>query len=905
MKKAVALLLGLCVAALVWAQNTTLSRTVTDGQVREQVITHKGQDPNRDTDGDGLTNSQEAALGTDPNNADTDGDGMMDGHEAALGTDPSQAGAFLAGEVTWLTRIHQVGNPPMLSGTTPWMVTSPWAVSALTPVGPYYEHAEFQILVPPGRSGVIRWLETQNSYHPDGTTVISQRVREWTITGPISPIFTLTAPSIETNNPEAVINTFVEAQLLTGDLRVDANRDGQISSDGSDATSAAQPFRFWINDDDDDGDTGGYDIPGQPGGISSFPGVAGADAVTIWRIPPSQASPGEDVEQVDGTRDLVDFFPVFLDIKDILTAFPDAICRLKHEEGALNFLESKLTRAEALGYQISNQGNRFGRDLQQRAADARIKQVTAAGVELSTQFISGIREQDWGVILLEGRVATNKPLVLSIQRSDGTPIMELKLDLKIAPVENMFHYLNLRHLAPGGSIEEDKRGPQWGGTTLSPAPDDPFAGTANRKNVVFVHGYNWNGNQARGVNSEAFKRLYWAGSKARFYAVLWRGDDSQLTLLDGWTVTPDYHVNVGHALQTAPTLRGFLESLAPTPTVVIAHSLGNMVASFALTHMRDRSNLTRVRPAERPANVVNYFALNAAVALEAYDAADRTAQSEDWVRHRGWNGYDERLHATHWHELFLNTDDHRRELTWQNLFTGLDVGVNFYSSGEEILDNPSGEDSLPFAGVLNGDGARLWPMQEALKGNVEVAPDFLIRSSHGGWGFEVRLMEGGWLTSDDPDADIPIFRLRKPDEAREADVPTSALPQRPFFRKFQEAETDGYYPGYNGARLLAPIGDAGADEESRRLVTRAKLLAEAIPAMSYAAGRNPSRKFPTLSGRSQDMNNEITNDGIVYRSGWPTERNNRRWRHGDFREVAYLFVNPLYRKIVDLGDLKP
>lgn len=45
-----------------------------------------------DTDGDGLTDAQEADLGTDPNNADTDGDGLTDGDEVNnYGTDPLQA----------------------------------------------------------------------------------------------------------------------------------------------------------------------------------------------------------------------------------------------------------------------------------------------------------------------------------------------------------------------------------------------------------------------------------------------------------------------------------------------------------------------------------------------------------------------------------------------------------------------------------------------------------------------------------------------------------------------------------------------------------------------------------------------------------------------------------------------
>lgn len=42
----------------------------------------------KDPDGDGLTNAQEIALGTDPFRADTDGDGFNDGLEAAEGSNP-------------------------------------------------------------------------------------------------------------------------------------------------------------------------------------------------------------------------------------------------------------------------------------------------------------------------------------------------------------------------------------------------------------------------------------------------------------------------------------------------------------------------------------------------------------------------------------------------------------------------------------------------------------------------------------------------------------------------------------------------------------------------------------------------------------------------------------------------
>ena len=41
-----------------------------------------------DADGDGLTDDEEAALGTDPANPDSDGDGVQDGGESNAGTDP-------------------------------------------------------------------------------------------------------------------------------------------------------------------------------------------------------------------------------------------------------------------------------------------------------------------------------------------------------------------------------------------------------------------------------------------------------------------------------------------------------------------------------------------------------------------------------------------------------------------------------------------------------------------------------------------------------------------------------------------------------------------------------------------------------------------------------------------------
>ena len=49
---------------------------------------NRTSDGDEDPDGDGLTNTEECRLGTDPLSPDTDGDGLSDGEEVQFGTDP-------------------------------------------------------------------------------------------------------------------------------------------------------------------------------------------------------------------------------------------------------------------------------------------------------------------------------------------------------------------------------------------------------------------------------------------------------------------------------------------------------------------------------------------------------------------------------------------------------------------------------------------------------------------------------------------------------------------------------------------------------------------------------------------------------------------------------------------------
>ncbi|OGU16942.1 MAG: hypothetical protein A2076_00025 [Geobacteraceae bacterium GWC2_53_11] len=650
--------------------------------------------------------------------------------------------------------------------------------------------------------------------------------------------------------------------ILLGALVPDYNHDRKIDAGERDRTESCSTnkYYFWVNDDDGNGDTEGSGIPGSGSAID-----------------PSHL-------KVDGTRDLTDFFPVHLDIKELFEQFDPAAYtyRLRNADSALNYVVTDLKPTESGGYLTGENkddatGAAKGIAYVQSLANAPTTSITDTGfsslttpyLQLKPEVIQQIK-QDKGVILVEAHKKTTSPLVLEIYKGTTLVYSSLKLNLSIDGVEQMFRHKNLVEAGDGPS----QKSIYYTGTEdrlIEPLnfPDSE----SNGKNFVFVHGYNVNPQQARGTHAEIFKRMYWSGSKAKFWGITWYGYHTQIG-----SFTPDYHVNVPHALVTAPYLRSFLNSTVQGEITIAAHSLGNMVLSSMLSDNAAGWDNNYLAPIPTT-KIKNYFMIDAAVAIEAYD--DGASQSDD-MRHSDWINYKKELWASEWHQLYVSDSpkDNRANLTWRGRFNARPKFTdyyNFYSSGEEVLATlPI---NTPLTEILKDEANQLgtyaWALQEKLKGANPITVD-IAGSSLAGWGFNLEDYAEKDPFGKNTNNPISFFLAN--------DIPNTDLKTKPFFKKGSDA--DLYAPG--------SIGSTYAANNMNRL------LGSAIPALTLPAGANT---VETLGAEEVfNFNMEIK---FKKNKNWPKIREPYdNWKHSDLKNVSYPFVYSLFDTFVSLGGLK-
>ena len=646
------------------------------------------------------------------------------------------------------------------------------------------------------------------------------------------------------------LNVPLGLMVCAAHLSVDRDRDGTVSPGSyADTTPPGRPFRFWVNDDDDSGDAG-------DAGKADIPG-----AETDW-LELDGRDPNYYDDVVNGSRDLVDFCAVYLDINMVAELLPPNEgykYKLKHADGALNIVYTSLSFDEGSSYLKKPLTTGFGYGLGQSPGAAKTWQVTQEGIELEPDFILVTRYLGEGVILVECRSVTDNPLVLVVEK-DGVVLVELSIDLRVSLVEDMYRHVDLTGSAKeydGGEITPPK-------APRKTETDEPIGlpdSESNNKYFVFVHGYNVDAQKARGWNAEVFKRLYAIGSRARFVGVTWNGTPS--TLIPGFISQsyPDYYKGVFHAFLTGDAIKTELAKFIPggSDVTVAAHSLGNMVVSHAI--QADEFKPTR------------YFMINAAVPLEAYDlenvgSLERASMIED-----DWKSRPARLYASNWHELFSGTpSDHRNELSWKNRFNKVrdQTSVyNFYSPGEDVLGDTATDTAAVLVTIWNQGfdfdrGA--WKSQELLKGVdwTTSLGNLVMERNQAGWNSE----QGDYLL-------IPS-----------SSITDSQLRLRPFFHDFLEHELMSNNASVASAKAAEPK-------------VQYDLLARGIPALSHAAGANVIKVFGganfnmELLGRAPEV--------------WPVDGHaglrSGRWIHSDFKNVALPYVAKAYQAMIDRGNL--
>ena len=813
--------------------------------------------------GDGLTNFDEYLYGSNPRSTDSDGDSVDDKTEVEQASDPGSSedngdapDPELLEEVTfrigdpsgsnsenWIMNVKGIGDEAdtrtlKVKGKDFGVMSDPQAIKL-------YKGKEYEI--------TVKHLGTKP---PEGDQDQQDPDYDWeaTIDGLPSGVANAAAAPLTSNEVFMVANQWIvdnrevvftkekhgnnnnivagkKAYLRPVGLVPDYNRDGVIDDKDRGKVTKKEPFRWWVNDDNDSGEIGTGDVSGS-------------------------STPDYDSAAVDGMRDLVDFFPLHLDIRGVLEVFPEDEYHyvLTHAHSAFKFFHDGASIID--DEDGSHSANSFLTQLSraQAFANATVYETSStSGGRIHLSYLSAAKEGK-GVLLLEAKQATDQPLVLEVRKTDGTVMFKHEFPVKISKVEDMFRSANMRGITGG----------RGGLTTNLEDPGNPYPDTlTNGDSFVFLHGYNVPAEAARGWHAEVFKRMHQMGSKARFIGISWHGDTGK-----------DYHAAVKNAFVASKQLKAWLQGAQNNGDITIAaHSLGNMLVSNAIEH----EGLTPAR----------YFMINAASPIEAYDPAQTTnsdgTNMETHMTESSWQNYNRKLYASNWHELFDSTDG-RSKLKWKGIFATKvpAIAYNFYSTGEDVVKNARPNESVgnhTIEAIKSFNVTRYaWVAQEIAKGN-SVMQLTLLPNTHAGWRFNYtqhsRTSAGAGYWK------IPPFSLKSrmynPTEA--ALITEAQLKIKPF-----------HWP-YSYPKLYDPqLGSAEANIKEKRH----KLLAAEIPTNSFAAAANEIEELVRKG-------NENFNMMTMKNGDWP--RNHGDWFHSDFRDVALSYVVAMYKKMITEGKL--
>ena len=781
-----------------------------------------------DPDGDGLTNGQECNFGTDPLDSDTDGDGVSDGAEVGQNSDPTDS-ADGGQPNSRVPAPFTFGDPSGSHSEKYTLEVTPVSGDGETPssfswLNENYGQCETKIaMLKPGWKYEVRLYHSGTNGSGDGYPDYDY---ELDFAG------NDTTDGVIKDDPDGLFGTDYTSDSFAGEGKVayvyalappklvpDYNRDRAITDDDVNKVMQKKKLRFWINDDEDDDSTDGK--------YAESPSVDIPGALTGWWFEFDGRDPDWNDSKVNGYRDLIDFTPVFMDVSTI-QMLPERIrnsltFKLSHAAGAVNVVWSDLPKSSVGLFQRGNVGV-CGRNLNEDSYEAETERVGADGIAVPDALVAQMKSSssNKGVVFIEGREATSAPLKLDIYYNDQK-VVTGELPLHLSSVEEMYLWLNSRGLS-GEGVDFPSR--------LGEPPNRPDSETSDR-HLVFVHGANVTQDDARGWAAEIFKRMWQSGMTAKFTAVTWRSDIGS---------DANYQENVSNAFFTASAIAQQIKDL-PGTKVLMAHSLGNMVCSSMIQDYELVPDC--------------YIMCNSAVPAEAYDT-DQFLRVPQLV-HPEWVEYPTNSWASSWHWLFRNdTNDDRRLLGWPGRFSNVaQYAVNFYSTGDEVLELAGNNNVHMWTGISDSWGHYSWHKQELFKG----------RGGLGGTDWS------GW------NIDENIFGVNKISV-----VEAQAMTEADF-------KTNTVFYCYPSSMNSTNIS----------LLVRGAHLAQGIPALTPAAGW---MKFGDTRLRNDSFDCNATLQ-IARPNEWPERSDYQgQWCHSDLKDVAYFYVFKFYDKAIEKGNLK-
>ena len=207
----------------------------------------------------------------------------------------------------------------------------------------------------------------------------------------------------------------------------DYDRDGKIDPTDRDKALAGEKFTVWLNDDNDAAGAESDECKGDTN-------------IDLNDVPGGNDEKDCEDDEVNGRCDLLDFFPVLIDVNGV--------------EGAGDYtwkLSSKSVNVVFTGLDDEHKAGSFHTQ-EVKALDgetplykAEVEKLAEGDATLPGNFLKNGR----GVILVEGAALGDEGLTLRGTRSGSDPV-EVTLKLSVKNVEDMYGWLNLRPKEKGG-----------------------------------------------------------------------------------------------------------------------------------------------------------------------------------------------------------------------------------------------------------------------------------------------------------------------------------------------------------------------------------------------------------------------------------------------------------------------